>query len=60
MGGIYYFGVGGAIYGPLVLCAAFVVLSLYPSLMRTNSATVGGPDRTALATPYVKRSESVC
>ena len=57
MGGIYYFGVGGAIYGPLVLCAAFVVLSLYPSLMKTNSATV---DRTTLATPYVKRSESMC
>ncbi len=34
VGGIYYFGgAAGAIYGPLVLCAALVVLSVYPSLV---------------------------
>lgn len=58
VGGIYYFGIPGAIYGPLVLCAVFVVLSMYPSLLNDvpTAAEIG---RSQLGTPIIKRSESV-
>ncbi len=51
VGGIYYFGIAGAIYGPLILCAVFAVVSMYPRVVRSYKLD---------ATPFVKRSESVC
>lgn len=65
VGGIYYFGVAGAIYGPLILCAVFVVLSMYTGFMQDPG--VGGQtvirdkttDRSRFQTPLFKRSESI-
>jgi predicted PurR-regulated permease PerM len=36
VGGIYYFGVPGAIYGPLLVCAVFVLLSMYTGRFCTS------------------------
>lgn len=69
VGGIYYFGVAGAIYGPLILCAVFVVLSMYTGFM-TDQGVGGGQqtmvrgadktvDRSRFQTPMFKRSESI-
>ena len=34
IGGVYWCGVPGAIYGPLLLCAVYVILSMYTSLLK--------------------------
>ena len=68
VGGIYYFGVPGAIYGPLLLCGVFVLVSMYTGLLQElpQSAGVavdkGGPAAAGTSkfqTPVIKRSESV-
>ena len=68
VGGIYYFGVPGAIYGPLLLCGVFVLVSMYTGLLQElpQSAGVavdkGGPvaaGTSKFQTPVIKRSESV-
>ncbi len=57
VGGAYYFGPPGVIYGPLLLCALFVFLTTYTSLMQdlNQEYVEGGNYRT----PLFKRSESV-
>jgi predicted PurR-regulated permease PerM len=55
VGGIYYFGAPGAIYGPLILCAVFVVLSMYPNALRDFQW-----EKSRWITPTMQRSESVC
>lgn len=70
VGGIYYFGVPGAIYGPLLLCGVFVLVSMYTGLLQElpQSAGVavdkGGPAAAGAGTskfhtPVIKRSESI-
>ena len=34
IGGVYWCGVPGAIYGPLLLCAVYVILAMYTSLLK--------------------------
>ena len=70
VGGIYYFGVPGAIYGPLLLCGVFVLVSMYTGLLQelpasAGVAEAGGQAAAAAAgtskfkTPVIKRSDSV-
>ena len=34
VGGVYVFGVVGAVYGPLALCVLYVLVSLYSTFMQ--------------------------
>ena len=34
VGGVYVFGVVGAVYGPLVLCVLYVIITLYTSYIQ--------------------------
>ena len=36
VGGVYVFGVVGAVYGPLALCVLYVLVSLYTSFMQVR------------------------
>ena len=36
VGGVYVFGVVGAVYGPLVLCVLYVIISLYTSYIQVS------------------------
>ena len=68
VGGIYYFGVAGAILGPLLLCAVTVALAMYTGIM-SDLPDEGSQDRTAehgaghrsrlFVTPGFKRSDSM-
>ena len=67
VGGVYYFGIFGAIYGPLFLCGMYVILSVYTGWLQEIpiDASVLGKSKqqtqhqTSLVTPVLKRSESV-
>ncbi len=68
VGGVYYFGIFGAIYGPLFLCGMYVILSVYMGWLQdipldpTGPAGHPGVSRTKTMmtpTPVLKRSESV-
>ena len=66
VGGVYYFGICGAIYGPLFLCGMYVILSVYTGWLQEIpiDASVLGKSKqqqhqTSLVTPILKRSESV-
>ena len=36
VGGVYVFGVVGAVYGPLALCVLYVIVSLYSTFMQVS------------------------
>ena len=70
VGGVYYFGIFGAIYGPLFLCGMYVILSVYTGWLQEipieapiDASMLGKSKQqqhqTSLATPILKRSESV-
>lgn len=66
VGGVYYFGIVGAIYGPLILCGVYVILTVYTGWlqeipMETTTAGAMGKSKMqqSLVTPVIKRSESV-
>ena len=68
VGGVYYFGICGAIYGPLFLCGMYVILTVYMSWLQdipletSGGATVQAPPGCHLktkTTPVFKRSESI-
>ena len=69
VGGVYYFGICGAIYGPLFLCSMYVILSVYmgwlqdiPQMETTGHQTAVAPGigkTKNMITPVIKRSESV-
>eukprot|EP00088_Acartia_fossae_P067928 TRINITY_DN8524_c0_g1_i10.p1 TRINITY_DN8524_c0_g1~~TRINITY_DN8524_c0_g1_i10.p1 ORF type:complete len:909 (-),score=164.41 TRINITY_DN8524_c0_g1_i10:305-3031(-) len=47
VGGVYVFGVVGAVYGPLVLCVLYVVVTLYTSyIQEMEPATPAGPAKS--------------
>lgn len=61
VGGVYYFGITGAIYGPLFLCGMYVILSVYTGWLQdipleTNKSKA---QQQPMVTPVIKRSESV-
>ena len=47
IGGVYWSGVPGAIYGPLLLCAVYVILSMYTSLLKEIPLEANTLQRTA-------------
>ena len=47
IGGVYWCGVPGAIYGPLLLCAVYVILSMYTSLLKEIPLEANTLQRTA-------------
>jgi len=56
VGGIYYFGISGAILGPLVLCAVLVCASVFPSLMpeqHQNAVNEESPSSAQVITPTI-------
>ena len=69
VGGVYYFGICGAIYGPLFLCSMYVILSVYmgwlqdipgPQMDTTGTTMAPGLGKTKnVTTPVIKRSETV-
>ena len=60
VGGIYYFGIAGTIYGPLILCAVFVVLSMYTGIVQDLPVGDKTEQRSMrFQTPNLRRSESV-
>ncbi len=69
VGGVYCFGMFGAIYGPLFLCGVYVILTVYTGWlqeipMEPTAANLGKskmqPQATSqLATPVIKRADSV-
>ena len=64
VGGVYYFGICGAIYGPLFLCGMYVILSVYMGwlqdipLEQTMKENVT-KNLSKVKTPVIKRSESI-
>ena len=46
IGGVYWTGIPGAIYGPLLLCAVYVILSMYTGVLKEipleTTAAAGG------------------
>ena len=74
IGGVYWTGIPGAIYGPLLLCAVYVILSMYTGVLKdiplqdatktfhhggSIMVTPGVTTTTMQSTPLLKRSESV-
>ena len=64
VGGVYYFGICGAIYGPLFLCGMYVILSIYTGWLQDipiADTTALGKSKTLgpQVTPVMKRSESL-
>ena len=63
VGGVYYFGICGAIYGPLFLCGMYVILSVYTGWLQDIPLDTTGLGKSKLqppqVTPVLKRSESV-
>lgn len=55
VGGVYYFGFDGAIYGPLILCAVIVTISMYTNILQELPRA---ERRNSLGFP-IRRSESV-
>ena len=47
IGGVYWGGVPGSIYGPLLLCAVYVILSMYTSLLKEIPLEANTLQRTA-------------
>ena len=47
IGGVYWCGVAGAIYGPLLLCAVYVILSMYTSVLKEIPLETNTLQRTA-------------
>ena len=65
VGGVYYFGICGAIYGPLFLCGMYVILSVYMGWLSDiplEQNTLKEQTNVGLSkvkTPVIKRSESI-
>ncbi|TRY78928.1 hypothetical protein TCAL_12181 [Tigriopus californicus] len=55
VGGVYYFGFDGAIYGPLILCAVIVTISMYTNILQELPRA---ERRSSMGFP-IRRSESI-
>ena len=59
VGGVYWCGVSGAIYGPLLLCAVYVILTMYTSLLKEIPLEATALQRTMAAERKSKLGQSL-
>lgn len=49
-GGVFYLGIEGALFGPLLLCCLFVAFNMYSSIMQESTTT--SPLTNSESTPH--------